>query len=364
MAMPKTLTILGALAVAAIALGAATAARAQSSKPWYPATVEEHNPPFDMNSPVTKVEYEPLAKADKKWNICVSFPHLKDPFWVAVDYGVAEEATALGVTMHLVEAGGYTNLSKQISQIEDCVSSGAQAMVIAAISYDGLNKTVDSLHAKNIPVVDLVNGMSSTVMSAKSLVSYKTMGFKAGEYIAKLHPKGSGKAQVAWFPGPPGAGWAEAGNIGFNDALKNSDLEIVATKYGDTGKEVQLKLVEDTLQAYPDIKYIVGTSPTTEAAVQLLRERGLSDKIKVLAYYFTPEVYEDIKRGRVMAAPTDSAVNQGRIAIDQAVRVLEGKPYHKHVGPVVFVIDKSNVGSFDYDSSLAPPNWSPVFTVN
>jgi protein TorT len=139
---------------------------------------------------------------------------------------------------------------------------------------------------------------------------------------------------------------------------------VVATKYGDTGKEVQLKLVEDVLQANPNIKYIVGTSPTTEAAVQLLRERNLSDKIKVLSYYFTPGVYDNIKAGRVMAAPTDSAVVQGRVAIDQAVRILEGKPYLKHVGPKIYVIDKSNINSFDYASSLAPADWKPVFSVN
>ena len=65
-----------------------------------------------------------------------------------------------------------------------------------------------------------------------------------------------------------------------------------------------------------------------------------------------------------MAAPTDSAVIQGRVAIDQAVRILEGKPYHKHVGPEIYVIDKSNISTFDYASSLAPSNWSPVFSVN
>jgi len=334
------------------------------AKKWYPFVVEEHDPPFNMDGPKAAKEYAPLAKADKKWNICVSFPHMKDAYWLAVDYGVSEEAKDLGVTMHLVEAGGYTNLSKQISQIEDCVAGGAQAVVIGSISLDGLNKTVDALRAKNIPVIDVINGISSPLIAAKSLVSFKTMGYKAGEYIAKLHPKGSGKVQVAWFPGPPGAGWVEAGNAGFNDAVKDSDLQIVATKYGDTGKEVQLKLVEDTLQSNPDIKYIVGTSPTTEAAAQLLRERELSGKIKVLAYYFTPGVYEDIKRGRVVAAPTDSAVIQGRVAIDQAVRILEGKPYHKHVGPEIYVIDKSNINTFDYASSLAPSNWSPVFSVN
>jgi phosphotransacetylase len=107
--------------------------------------------------------------------------------------------------------------------------------------------------------------------------------------------------------------------------------------------------------------------PATEKvaqAVQLLRERNLSDKIKVIAYYFTPGVYENIKAGRVLAAPTDSAVVQGRVSVDQAVRILEGKPYLKHVGPKIYVIDKSNINSFDYASSLAPADWKPVFTVN
>jgi periplasmic protein TorT len=346
-----------------VIVNADSGAQAQNKK-WYPFKVEEHNPPFDMDGPKAEKDYTPIEKASKKWNICVSFPHMKDAYWLAVDYGVAEEAKDLGVTMHLVESGGYTNLNKQISQVEDCVANGAQAVVIGSISLDGLNKTVEAVRAKNIPVIDVINGISSKQISAKSLVSFKEMGFNAGTYIAKQHPKGSGKVQVAWFPGPPGAGWVEAGNKGFLDAVKNSDVEVVDTKYGDTGKEVQLKLVEDSLQSHPDIKYIAGTSPTTEAAVQLLRERNLSDKIKVVAYYFTPGVYQDIKRGRVVAAPTDSAVIQGRIAIDQAVRILEDKPYLKHVGPKIYVIDKSNVNSFDYASSLAPENWKPVFNVD
>jgi periplasmic protein TorT len=361
--MTNSAVVSAALAAGALLAFSGPDAQSQAKK-WYPFPVEEHLSPFDIGSPIREVMYAPIEKADKKWNICVSFPHMKDAYWLAVDYGVSEEAKDLGVAMHLVEAGGYTNLNKQISQIEDCASNGAQAVVIGAISLEGLNQTVKRLHEKNIPVVDLVNGISSRDIAAKSLVSFETMGYSAGEYIAKLHVKGSPEAEVAWFPGPPGAGWVEAGNKGFNAAIKDSALKLVAIKYGDTGKEVQLKLVEDTLQANPNIKYIVGTSPTTEAAVQLLRERNLSDKIRVLAYYFTPGVYEDIKAGRVIAAPTDSAVVQGRIAIDQAVRILEGKDFLKHVGPKIYVIDKSNINSFDHASSLAPSDWKPVFTVN
>lgn len=345
------------MALAAVPLGAA-------EKSWYPFSVEVWDPPFNMESPRKMADYAPLEKAEKKWDICVSFPHMKDAYWLAVNYGVAEEAKRLGVKMNLVEAGGYTNLNKQISQIEDCVAGGAQAVVIGAISFDGLNKVVEEVRAKGIPVIDVINGMSSDKLSAKSLVSFGEMGFNAGKYIADLHPKGSGKVKVAWFPGPPGAGWVEAGNKGFLEAVKDSDIEVVDTKYGDTGKEVQLKLVEDTMEAYPDIQYIVGTSPTTEAAVQLLRDRGTSDKVKVLSYYFTPGVYNNIKKGRVMAAPTDSAVIQGRVAIDQAVRILEGKDFEKHVGPKLYVIDSKNIDSFHYESSLAPANFKPVFKVD
>ena len=361
-----TMSTRGALAigVAMTVLSAGLASVANSQEKWFPYSIEVWDPPFDMASPRAAVEYVPLEKAEKAWDICVSFPHMKDAYWMAVDYGVVDESRRLGVKMQLVEAGGYTNLNKQVSQIEDCITRGAEAVVIGAISFDGLNNLVKEIRSKGVPVIDVINGMSSGDLSAKSLVSFGEMGFKAGEYIAKLHPKGSGKVKVAWFPGPPGAGWVEAGNGGFVEAVSNADIEIVDTKYGDTGKEIQLKLVEDTLEAYPDIQYIVGTSPTTEAAVQLLRDRGLQDKIKVLAYYFTPGVYENIKRGRVLAAPTDSAVIQGRVAIDQAVRILEGKDYIKHAGPALYVIDSSNINSFHYESSLAPPDFKPTFVVD
>ena len=187
-------------------------------KAWYPFKVESWDPPFNMESPRKEMDYSPLEKAAQKWDICVSFPHMKDAYWLAVDYGVAEEAKRQGVKMTLVEAGGYTNLNKQISQIEDCVAGGAQAVIIGAISYDGLNNLVKEVTSKGIPVIDVINGMSSPDLTAKSLVSFGEMGFKAGEYIAKQHPKGSGKVKVAWFPGPPGAGWVEAGNKGFLDA--------------------------------------------------------------------------------------------------------------------------------------------------
>jgi protein TorT len=57
-------------------------------------------------------------------------------------------------------------------------------------------------------------------------------------------------------------------------------------------------------------------------------------------------------------------VIQGRIAVDQAVRILEGKDYVKHVGPKIFVVDQKNIGKVARESILPPENFSPVFSVN
>ena len=86
-------------------------------------------------------------------------------------------------------------------------------------------------------------------------------------------------------------------------------------------------------------------------------------KVKIVSYYYTPGVDRGISRGQILAAPTDSTVIQGRIAIDQAVRILEKKDYIKHVGPALYVVTQKNHGDFDPSSTLAPNGFKPVFNV-
>lgn len=348
---------------AALALATAIPAGAYAQDAWYPYEAEEVTPAFAADGTVSAVTYTPLEKAEKPWNICVSFPHMKDAYWLGVNYGVADEAKRLGVKMNNVEAGGYTELAKQITQIEDCVSAGADAVVIGAISYDGLNNVIKEVASKGIPVIDVINGVSSPDISAKSLVSFKTMGAETGRYLAAKHPAGSEPVKVGWFPGPAGAGWVEAANTGFMEAVKGSAVEVLEPRFGDTGKEAQLKLVEDVLQANPEVRYLAGTAVTAEAAQGLIRERGLQGKVDLLAFYMTPGVYTGIQRGFILAAPADSMVVQGRIAIDQAVRILEGKEYVKHVGPKIFVVDPDNIETVSRTNILPPDGYSPVFSV-
>jgi protein TorT len=323
--------------------------------------VNAWEPPFDYSRPPGRIVYEPLAAAAKRWTICAAYPHIKDPYWLSVNYGMVEHARRLGVRLSIVEAGGYPNLERQIAQITEC-SRSADALIVGTVSYDGLTPTIRDI-AKRIPVVAAVNDIDSTGITAKSAVSWKAMGQSIGAYFARRHPKNQPPVKVAWFPGPENAGWVTFVQAGLLPELRNSAADIVATRFGDTGFEAQLLLLEEVLEEHPDIDYIIGSAVTADAAVSLLRAKGLSREIRILADYFTHGTYRAIKRGKVVAAPTDSPVLQGRIAVDQAVRALEGSLTIRHAGPAIHVVDQAGISTFGVADSLAPAWFTPTFQV-
>ena len=318
--------------------------------------------PFDYSSPSREVRYVPLERATRKWRICASYPHLKDSYWLSVNYGMVLEAERLGVTLQVVEAGGYPNLSRQKAQIIDCTAGETDMLVVGTVSFEGLTPTVLDI-AERMPVTAVVNDIADPGISAKTGVSWTIMGSSIGDHLARQHPRGSAPVKIAWFPGPKGSGWVPFVESGFREALEESSAEIVVTKYGDTGREIQLILLEEALEERPDVDYIVGSAVTAEAAVSALRVRGLLGRISILADYFTHAVYRGIKRRRIQAAPTDFPVIQGRLGIEQAVRLLEGKLDLTHVGPAIRLVDLQNVDVLGTGTSLAPAWFTPRFIV-
>jgi len=317
---------------------------------------------YNYSSASTPIEYRRAAPPTKVWNLCISYPHLKDAYWLNVNYGMVEEAIELGVNFTLVDAGGYPNIERQREQIIECTGLGTDALIIGVVTYEGLTEDIVRI-AERMPVLATVNDISDEGIIAKSGVSWTEMGRVAGEYLVRRHPPAASPAKVAWFPGPAGAGWVRFIEQGFESGIANSNIEVVVTKWGDTGKEIQRTLVQEALESHPDIDYIVGNALTAEAAISILRREHLDQQIGVIATYLTPAVYRGIRRGRILAAPTDSPVLQGRISINQAVNILEGRPFLKHVGPAIRMIDADNYQSELISESLAPSTFLPSFVV-
>lgn len=316
--------------------------------------------PFDYDSGYETVDYQPLGKAAQPWQLCVAYPHLKDAYWLSVNYGMVTEARRLGVSFKLVEAGGYPNLQRQIEQAESCIAEGADAFVVGTVSYAGLSSTVERISA-SIPVIAAVNDIADMGITAKVGVSWTEMGAAAARIIAERHPEGAPPVKVAWFPGPAEAGWVKFVEQGFRAALAGSAAEIVVTKYGDTGREIQVRLVEEALDEVTDLDFIVGSAPTAEAAVSVLRARGLQDQVQIVSDYMTHAVYRGVLRNRIIATPTDLPVLQGSLAIEMAVRAIEGQLLFSHLGPQIQIFDQQSKDPKILELSLAPAAFAPVF---
>lgn len=342
----------------ALAAVFSAAADAWAAELWQ---VNTWDPPFDYAGQEQLTTYAPLQKARKAWQICAAYPHLKDLYWLSVNYGMVEQARRVGVGLQVVEAGGYPNLERQITQIKECAET-ADAVIVGAVSYTGLTSTIREIAMKK-PVIAAVNDIANEGITAKAGVSWTMMGRTIADYFANRHPKGSKPVKIAWFPGPKGAGWVSFVESGFRAGMANSSASIVAVKWGDTGFEAQLLLLEEVLEEHPDIDYVIGSAVTADAAVSLFKSRNLQGKISILSDYFTHGTYRAIKRGKVIAAPNDQPVMQGRIAIDQTVRALEGQLQTVHAGPAIQIVDQSNVSSLTIEDSLAPAWFKPTFEV-
>jgi periplasmic protein TorT len=347
-----------------IVAGLLTLPAAIAEEAWNPVSVDVWSPPFNAEHQHTVQQYAPLERASRPWRICASIPHLKDDYWLAVNFGLVEEAKRLGLVLNLYEAGGYENLATQQSQIAECMAKNkGQALIIGAIAADGLKSVVADYSDKGLPVIDLINGINSDKITARVAADFYDMGLAAGKYLTSLQADTSKAGKVGWFPGPDGAGWVEAGDKGFRAALNGSALSIVDGGFGDTGLAAQTRLIEAMLDSHPDIEFIAGTAVSAEAAVQVLQKRDLEHQIKVIAYYFGPGIYRGIRRDAILAAPSDSQAVLARISIDQAVRALEKQKLIRHLAVTIKMVDLKSLPDFDLSSSIAPAGFRPIFSV-
>jgi protein TorT len=139
------------------------------------------------------------------------------------------------------------------------------------------------------------------------------------------------------------------------EVTAGTNVTLISAGYGPVDRSTQAVLVRQLLAREPQLDYILGNAEAAAFAAQLVRTRGTHYKAQVVSFYATERVLEAIDDGTILAAPTDSPVILARVAVDLAVRALEGKPVATLVSPKIKVIDQSNLKGFD-TTRLMPPS--------
>lgn len=330
---------------------------ASDARAW---KVEVRTPPFQWQAS-HKTRILPLTAASRPWRICALYPHLKDSYWLSINYGMVAQARALGVELKVLDAGGYHRADEQLAQIDECRAWKAEALLLGAVSFAG---RIDDLkaHLAGLPVFGLVNDVPIDTLVGRVATSWYAMGHRTGEFIAARHPAGSRGVKIAWFPGA--SRWSDRPSVemGLFDALKSASVrELVIKESPDNDRRILRVLLEDALKDHHDIDYVVGGAILAEVALVEIGRMEAARRPKVISYYFTHGVYRGLLRGKVEMAVTDQMVLLGRLSIDQASRYLDGKPFNTDIAPSLQSLTSDASHTLKTRDSLSPARFSPVF---
>jgi hypothetical protein len=109
-----------------------------------------------------------------------------------------------------------------------------------------------------------------------------------------------------------------------------------------------------------------------EAVTSSESAQGLSGKVEIAPNYFSHAVYRGLKRGRILAAPTDFPVLQGWLSGEMSVRAPENCLVLTHAGPPILMVTSDTVfrpqgaairqSGMTLEHVLGPTTLRPTFT--
>ena len=186
----------------------------------------------------------------------------------------AEAMKATGVISDYVMLNADNDQSKQISDINDLITMGCNAIIVTAITADGLNDILEEAIDEGIVVVSFDNLSSSENLTSKILVSDYDFGYMCGEWLGQQLPDGG---NVIELNGTAGTSTDTNRMNGMNDGLAatSPDAEIVASINADWDYATAKTGVEELLNAYPQIDGVLSQGGAmTQAAIEAFQADG------------------------------------------------------------------------------------------
>ena len=295
------------------------------------------------DTPAPAEESKPAESSTYK--IALIQQHQTNAFQIAVTEGAQAKAAELGVELTILSAD--QDAATQISQIEQCVSEGYNAILFEPVDPDGLRDAAKAAADAGVVVINVVSFCTDWENAGIAAVSCGN-NIKAGEnemqHVADLL---GGKGNVAILTGPSAVTDALDRLTGYENILANyPDMKQVVAPddcQWDTAKAQAT--VESWLSAY-DLDAIV--CQNDGMAVGAGNAAGADSGIVITGLDGTPDGYEAIKDGRITGTVAQDGGAMAANAVEAAVTLLNGSSLESNILITDSVwIDASNVADYE-----------------
>lgn len=289
----------------------------------------------------------PPAVAQAHKEIAVLLPAAGDPYFKLKACGYLEAGRQAGYDVKIYDAGGYGNLDRQVSQIQDVIQRKVSGIVLVPASSDGTVPAVEQAIAVGIPVInDGIATHSDKVSGFVGEPSYVMTELLAAFVADKLN----GKGEVVMLSGPSGLDLTKLRVNGFKDYLtKFPQVKVVAEKFTSTSSAEALNTMQDFLQSHPSAAAVYTfNGPIAIGAVQALRAAGKRPgDVLVVTTDMEVETERMIKDGWIHATVVSQPVIMAKLAVQHAIDAAEKKPIPKMELTQASMITASTVSSVD-----------------
>lgn len=278
---------------------------------------------------------------------------LDSEFWLSVKDGAEKAAEELQVEIIVLAPPSETDVEKQITIIEDLISQKVSGLAVSAADVAAVVPPLERGVEKNIPFVTL----DSDARSEKKVAFIGTDNFRggqlAGEYLVRQL---GGKGQVALITGVPGQQAHVARRDGFLDVLeKAKGINLVASQPANSDRALAMKVMENILQAHPDLQAVFVTSAAMAMGAGRAVKSGKKEgQIVLVGFDTSREILLAIGRGEVSATIAQNPFQMGYLAVKELYRAVQGKePTAKRIDTGTAVVTIENYKEYLPEESAA-----------
>jgi len=276
--------------------------------------------------------------------IAVFTKNQTNPFFAAIRIGAEKAAKSLGARVINYVPTKADSIPEQLSEVEDVLVKKPDAIVFDPVDYKALAPALEKMNAAGIPVVNVVDHMTSGHIESFIGADDYGIGLATGRVLMKAM---GGKGNVVLIEGVKGSISAADRGRGLTDAIKeNPGVKLLASQPGNFQRLQGLQVMENMLQTYSQIDGVLAANDAMAVgAIEALE--GASRKALVIGLNGTQEAIDAIKSGKLLASGVADPFVQGCVGTTLAIRAVRKEPVPALIEFTPVVLDKTNYAPYD-----------------
>jgi ribose transport system substrate-binding protein len=274
---------------------------------------------------------------------------LNHPFFIDMQNGAQEAADSLDINLIVQAAERELDVEKQMQIIENLIQRKVSALCVTPSGSRELVPVIVKANQAKIPVLTVDTRVDSVTLAEAggNVVTYiGSDNFEGGRIAGKFVAEQlGGKGKVAILEGIPGHETGDARLRGFHYAVdKIPEITIVASQTANWERDQGFNVFQNILQSNPDVQALFACNDLMAlGAIEAIAAAGKTGQIIVVGFDAIKDGRDAIREGKMKASVAQHPYEMGKLAIENAYRVINGEKIPEYIPVNIGLITIENV---------------------